>query len=306
MKYDKVLVTGGWGFLGKRLQKVKPYWDYVNSEDADLTNMDACCDLLVRHRPDAVIHLAARVGGIKENSENPADFFLKNITMNTNIVEACRKVGVKRLLSSLSTCAFPDVVRSYPFVEGDILSGPPATTNLPYGFTKRALHVQTVAYRQQYGLNYSTFCPSNLYGPEDNYDLESSHFVAAIIRKLHEAEDGGGIEVWGTGRPLRQQLYIDDLAKIIPSLLVQHNSDAPMIIAPDENLSIGELVKLAVDAAQKDVTIEYTETLDGQYRKDGDNKLFFETFPGFQFTSFYDGVRKTYEWYDENSIYYRN
>ena len=137
MQYSKVLVTGGSGFVGKRLQQVKPFWDYVGTSDADLTDFGECMDLLVGYKPDAVVHLAARVGGIKENADNPAEFFLTNVSMNTNIVEACRKSGVKRLLSSLSTCAYPDVVSSYPYAEKDILSGPPAKTNLPYGFSKR-------------------------------------------------------------------------------------------------------------------------------------------------------------------------
>jgi GDP-L-fucose synthase len=306
MQYDKVLVTGGSGFVGKRLQKIRPQWDYVNSDDANLANMDECCELLIKYRPDAVIHLAAKVGGIKENAENPASFFLQNISMNTNIVEACYKMGVRRLLSALSTCAFPDVVSSYPFTESAILEGPPAIANLPYGFSKRALWVQTKAYREQYGLNYSTFCPSNLYGPEDNFDLESSHFVAAIVRKLHEVEDGGNVEVWGTGKPLRQQLYVDDLAHIIPELLTNHNSESPMIIAPKENLSITDLVWWTAAASQKDVSITYTGALDGQHRKDGDNTLFRKTFPEFKFTSFINGIKKTYEWYNENSIYNRN
>ena len=302
MKYKKVLVTGGTGFVGKRLQNVEPGWDYISSQDADLTNMEECSELLSRYQPDAVIHLAAKVGGIKENAENPAVFFLQNMAMNTNIVEACRKAGVKRLLTSLSTCAFPDVVENYPFTESDILKGAPAQTNLPYGFSKRALWVQLNAYRQQYGLNYSAFCPSNLYGPDDNFDLESSHFVAAMVRKIHEVENGKGIEVWGTGKPLRQQLYIDDLAKVIPQLLTHHNSEAPMIIAPEENLSIADSVKLVIEASGKDVPITYAGALDGQYRKDGDNSLFKNTFPKFKFTSFIDGVKKTYEWYTQNSM----
>jgi len=295
----KVLVTGGSGFLGKRLREKKPSWVYVSSKDYNLENYDECISLLESTQPDAIVHLAARVGGIKENWENPADFYECNVSINTNVLKAARVCGVKRVLSSLSTCAFPDVVKTYPFCEFDILEGPPAITNRPYGFSKRALYIQTLAYRQQYNLNYTCFCPSNLYGPGDNYDLDSSHFVAAMVRKLQEAWNGDTVEVWGTGRPLRQQMYIDDLATIIPSLLESHNTGTPLIVAPSENLSIKALVDLCVSVSGKDVKIRYTGDLDGQIRKDGSNRLFLETFPEAKFTSFREGVKKTYEWYDE-------
>ena len=306
MEYKKVLVTGGSGFLGRRLRRVKPDWIYIGSKQADLTEQSQCEAIISEHKPDAVVHLAARVGGIKENANNPADFFCVNVKINTNVVEACRKVEVKRLLSSLSTCAYPDVLCSYPFNESSILDGPPAPTNLPYGFSKRLLYIQTNAYRQQYGLNYSVFCPSNLYGPEDNYDLETSHFVAAVIRKISEAVDGDEVEIWGTGKPLRQQLYVDDLAMIIPKLLSLHTTDSPLIVAPNENLSIAAMVAMCLEISQKNIAIKYNGKLDGQYRKDGTNERFLTIYPEFEFTSFFNGARKTYEWYNENSIHNRN
>ena len=297
----KVLVTGGTGFLGNRLKRHKPNWIYLGSGACDLKDYDQTEDTLRQLRPDAIVHLAARVGGIKDNSENQADFYLQNTLINANIIQAAYSTGVKRVLSSLSTCAFPDVVSCYPFTEEDIFSGPPAKTNFSYGYTKRALHVQTLSYREQYGLNYSTFCPSNIYGPDDHFDTEKSHFVPALVSKLAKAEDGDDVELWGTGKPKRQQLYVDDLVEIIPILLEKHNSDMPLIVAPDENLSIKEMAEIAKNKIEKNIKIRYNGNLDGQYRKDGSNKRFLELMGGYNFTSFDLGVEKTIQWYLENN-----
>ena len=296
----RVLVTGGTGFLGNRLKRHKPNWIYLSSEMCDLKDYNQTEEILRDLYPDAIVHLAARVGGIKDNSENQEEFYLQNTLINTNIIQAAYSTGISRVLSSLSTCAFPDVVEEYPFTEKDIFSGPPAKTNFSYGYTKRALHVQTLSYRSQYGLNYSTFCPSNIYGPDDHFDTEKSHFVPALISKLTKAEDGGDIELWGTGNPKRQQLYVDDLAEIIPVLLEKHNSDIPLIVAPNENLSIREMASIANNKIEKNIKISYNSNLDGQYRKDGSNKRFIELVGGYEFTSFDEGIEKTIQWYLEN------
>ena len=298
--YKNVLVTGGTGFVGTRLKRKNPNWIFLSSKDCDLTDYSSICKLLASEKPDAILHLANKVGGIKENSSKQAEFYDTNTYINTNVLKAAHESGIKRVLSCLSTCTFPDVVDKYPMSEEDILSGPPAKTNFTYGYTKRALFVQTNAYRQQYGVNYSTFCPSNIYGPSDNFDLDSSHFVPAMIRKMHEAKDGDIIEFWGTGSPLRQQLYVDDLVKIIPFLLENHNTEVPMIISPDENLSIKEMIEIFLNKLQKDVKIVFNNQLDGQYRKDGSNKKFKDLYGDFKFTKFQNGVLKTYEWYKKN------
>ena len=299
-KYHKVLVTGGSGFVGSRLKYQRPEWIYLSSKDCDLTKYRDVLELFESETPDAVLHLANKVGGIKENSTKQAEFYDINTFINTNVLRAANESGVNRVLSCLSTCTFPDTVKEYPMIEEDILSGPPAKTNFTYGYTKRALYVQTNAYRHQHGVNYSTFCPSNIYGPNDNFDLESSHFVPAMIRKIDEAKDGDTVEFWGTGAPLRQQLYVDDLVKIIPFLLQNHNTDIPLIVSPNENLSIKEMVEIFLNKTSKDVKIVFNNQLDGQYRKDGSNKKFKELYGDFEFTKFEDGVLKTYEWYKQN------
>jgi len=297
----KVVVTGGGGFVGKRLQLLRPQWIYLSSSDVNLLSYDECLTFFKKEKPDAVVHLAAKVGGIKDNAEHPAEFFYENLTINSNVVHACYCSGVKRLLASLSTCAFPDVVNKYPFSESHFLDGPPAKTNRAYGFTKRALHIQIQSYREQYGLDYSCFCPSNLYGPEDNFHFEKSHFVAACIDKLHKAEEGNLVEMWGTGKPLRQQLFVDDLCRAIPLLLEKHHSSLPLIVAPSENLSIKEMVDLCKAIMNKEVTVKFNGRLDGQYRKDGDNKAFYNILPHFKFTSFKEGIKQTYDWYAAKS-----
>jgi GDP-L-fucose synthase len=243
--------------------------------------------------------LAAKVGGIKANNENQADFFDENILMNTNVIKASHNLGVNRVLSALSTCAFPDILEKYPFVEEDMLKGPPPVTNISYGYSKRSLHIQSCAYRNQYSRNYSTFCPSNLYGPDDNFDLETSHFVAALTRKIFERDKkSNAVEMWGTGKPKRQHLFVEDMAKIIPILLEKHNSDTPLIVAPDENLSILEACSIFSKAIEADIKFSFNGQLDGQYRKDGSNKRVKDILGSdFSFTPFEEGVRKTYEWY---------
>tara|TARA_Y100001973_G_C5201852_1_gene338415 strand:+ start:2655 stop:3557 length:903 start_codon:yes stop_codon:yes gene_type:complete len=295
-----VLVTGGSGFVGQRLKLQQPYWTYISSEDCDLTSAEQVADLYATIKPDAVVHLAARVGGIKDNINNQADFYHLNTMMNTNVLHEAHKADIPRVLSSLSTCAYPEDLNNFPFTEDDFFGGPPAQTNFSYGMTKRMLHVASCAYRTQYGLNYSTFCPSNIYGPGDHFGAEGSHFVAALVHKVCSAKHAGTIELWGSGLPLRQQLYVDDLCKIIPLLLQNHNSELPVIVSPPENLSILDLARTLTEQLDKNVRLSFNGKMDGQFRKDGSNQELMKLIGPFKFTSFKEGVMKTYNWYSEN------
>ena len=298
--YEKVCVTGGSGFVGKNLKIQKPSWTFLSSTDCDLIDYQQVVDFFLKERPDAIIHLAGRVGGIKENKDNQADFYYKNCAININVLQAAHHCGINRVLSSLSTCAFPNKVEHYPFSEEHFYSGPPAITNFSYGMAKRMLQVGSVAYRNQYNRNFSTFCPSNIYGPHDHFGEQSSHFVASLINKVHNAKDGDTIELWGTGAPLRQQLYVPDLCRLIPRLLVEHNGALPLIVAPSENLSIKEMTQALSSQVNKEVNFIFNGKLDGQFRKDGDNTSLKDIIPDVDFTKFAAGVRKTYLWFKEN------
>ena len=300
MKFKTVLVTGGTGFVGKRLKIVKPEWSYISSRECDLTNKSQVNQLFNDIKPDAIVHLAARVGGIKDNIENQADFYYLNTVMNTNVIHEAHVANINRVLSSLSTCAFPEDISSFPFAESSFFNGPPTNTNFSYGMTKRMLHVSSVSYRNQYGRNYSTFCPSNIYGPDDHFNQEVSHFVAALVHKVSEAPNNGKIVLWGTGKPMRQQLYVDNLCEIIPILIEEHNSDIPIIVAPHENLTIKQMSESLIKQIDKCVKIEFNGNMDGQFRKDGSNIELLKILKQFKFTSFDSGIKKTYQWYLEN------
>ena len=295
MNYKKVLVTGGTGFLGKNLQIYKPEWIYAGTKTLDLLDYKNTENYLKYHKPDAIVHLAARVGGIKENSENQADFFYKNVAINTNLLEAAKNCKIKRVLSSLSTCAFPDKLQKYPFSEEDLYLGPPAITNFSYGYTKRMLQVSSIAYRKQYNLNYSTFAPTNIFGPHDHFGKQSSHFVAAILYKAKRAKPNAQIELWGTGKPLRQQLFVKDLCSIIPELLEIHDTQTPVIVAPNENTSILSISKMVNQISGKNLKFYFNGKLDGQYRKDGRNTRFKNLMPEFKFTPLQKALKLTYD-----------
>lgn len=293
----KVLVTGGSGFLGKRLKSFYPHWIYVSSSQFDLKDSNQTDNCVAFYKPDAVIHLASKVGGIKYNVENQASIYLENTLINTNVLNSCKKFQVERVLSCLSTCAFPNVLSSYPFNEKEILNGAPPPTNEAYAETKRGLYIYSNALREQYGLNYSCFTPCNLFGPEDHFGSENSHFIASLVDKVSKCIDGETLDFWGSGKAMRQHLYVDDLCKIIPTLLERHNTNLPLIVAPDENLSIEEILKIAQKNLPKSFCYQFNNKLEGQIRKDGCNKELKKLAPEIQFTLFKEGLLKTYNWY---------
>jgi len=293
----KVLVTGGSGFLGKRLKLVEPKWMYLSSSELDLTKKGGLYEYLKDNNIEAVINLAAKTGGIKDNVKNQSDFYYYNSIISKNVLRECYEAKISRVLSCLSTCCYPDVSDSYPMKEEQLLDGEPTETNYGYALAKRELYRQTNFYRNFYNLNYSTFTPCNLYGPEANFDDDSSHFIASLIKKIYYAKNEENIELYGSGKPTRQHLYIDDLAKIIPKLLYYHNSEIPINVAPKENLSIKQISNIAIKKINKNLNVTFNNNLDGQIRKDVDNSKLLNLLGDISFTSLEDGIKLTYDWY---------
>lgn len=296
MKYKSIIVTGGSGMTGRSLHKILPGAHYLSSKDCDLTNINEVESTFEKYRPDCVIHLAAKAGGIFDNIKKPAEYFDENILINTNVLRTARKYDVQRLLAILSTCAYPDVLDNYPMKEEDMHKGPPAATNISYGYSKRALAVQIDAYNKQYGTKYQYLTPCNLYGEYDKYG-DNSHFVAALIKKIHQAKTFGDkkITLFGTGTPLRQFMHSDDLAKIIKRCIEEEVYDS-FNIATGQNISIDDIARIALRACNAtNLDIEYDKTKpDGQFRKDVSTEKMNSIFPDFKPTKLYHGIVSTY------------
>ena len=291
----RIVVTGGSGLVGKHLQEILPDAFYLSSKDCDLTDIKKVRWMISSYTPDVVIHLAAKVGGIQDNLKYPADYFDDNILINTNIVKVCKEYNVKRFIGILSTCIYPSVVDNYPMTEEDLFIGPPPPSNFSYGYAKRCLAVQIDAYNKQFNTEYNYLIPCNLYGDYDNLHNENKmHFITALLNKIRKSKDNL-LHLLGTGKPLRQFMYADDLAKIIKKV-VEDNITESFNVAPDFNYSIDEMAKIALEVTEKNYEIVYDRPdLDGQFRKDVSNKKLLKIFPDFKFTSLKEGLKQVYD-----------
>ena len=290
----KILVTGGSGLVGKHLKDILPEAIYISSKDFDLTNMDRVHAMMDFFRPKIVIHLAARVGGIMDNINYPVDYLEENILMNTNLLKKCHEFKVDRVIAILSTCIYPDIVETYPMKEEDLFNGPPTPTNFSYGFAKRCMATHIDSYVKQYNKKWSYLIPCNLYGEYDKYEEHNSHFVSALIRKIYEADDK--IEMWGTGKPLRQFMYGGDLARVI-KYMIDNDIVDNFNVAPKEVYSIDEIANIGKKACEKDkIVVNYDNTKpDGQFRKDVDSSKLLSVLENFEFTTLEEGIKKTYD-----------
>lgn len=293
----KILVTGGSGMVGKSLKKILPDATYLSSSDCDLTKEDKVLSLMTNVKFDVVIHLAAKVGGIIDNISKPDDYFVDNIQMNTNIVKWSRITGVKRFIGILSTCIYPDKVSNYPMTEDMLHQGPPTPTNFSYGYAKRCLAVQIDACNTQYGTKYQYLTPCNLYGENDKFG-ENSHFIAALVKKIVKMEKDGDstLELFGTGKPLRQFMYSDDLAWVIKECLDKDIYES-FNVSTEENLSIREMAEIALNSCGlKNYKINFDPTKpDGQYRKDVSIEKLKGLLPKFKTLHLGEGIKKVYD-----------
>ena len=290
----KCIVTGGSGLVGKHLKDIMPNAIYLSSRDGNLLNAKSVDTIIGMNKPDIVIHLAARVGGVLDNITYPVEYLEENTLMTTNLLRACHQHDVNRVIAMSSTCVYPNVVEKYPMKEKDLFNGPPPPDNFAYAISKRLMSTQIDSYKKQYGRNWSYLIPCNLYGEHDKYEEHHSHFVSALIKKIYEATDK--VEVWGTGKPLRQFMYAGDLARVI-KYIIENNIVDNFNVAPDYVYSIDEMTKIGIEACdKKHLRITYDETKpDGQYRKDVDSSKLLSTLDNFKFTSLEDGIRRVYD-----------
>jgi len=295
-----ILVTGGSSMVGKHLQKILPSAVYLNSKDCDLINYEDTFSMFKKAKPNLVIHLAAKVGGIMDNINKPADFFDQNIIINTNTIKAAYQTGVPKLISILSTCIYPDKLKNnqYPLKENLLHVGPPAITNFAYGYAKRCMAVQIEAYNKQFGTKYSSLIPSNLYSEYDHFEGDKAHFVSSLLNKINLAKTNklDHIQLFGTGKPLRQFMYAGDLAKSIVRL-IDYNEPFTYNICPDENLSIKKIASTALKSCNaSNLKIKWdTSKPDGQFRKDASSDEFLNKYSDFKFTPLLQGLKITYE-----------
>jgi GDP-L-fucose synthase len=302
-----VVVTGGAGFLGsfvvEQLQAKGCRQIVVpRSKDYDLVQMDAVQQLYRDAKPDVLIHLAARVGGIGANQANPGRFFYDNLMMGTQLIEVGRQRGLKKFVASGTICAYPKFA-PIPFKEDDIWNGYPEETNAPYGLAKKMMLVQSQAYRQQYGFNSVVLFPVNLYGPRDNFDLETSHVIPALIRKCVAAQEAeqASITLWGDGTPSREFLYVEDAAEGILLATEQYDGSLPVNLGTGEEISIRDLAALIAAEAGFVGQIQWdTSKPNGQPRRCLDVSRAKQLF-GFQARhDLRDGLKKTVQWFLAN------
>lgn len=304
--HRRVCITGGGGFLGsfvvERLRQRGARDIFVpRKRDYDLVKMEAVQRLLADSKPDIIIHLAAHVGGIGANRQHPAEFFYDNLMMGTQLMHQAYLSGVEKFIAIGTVCAYPKYT-PLPFKEEDLWNGYPEETNAPYGLAKKMLLVQSEAYRQQYGFNSIFLLPVNLYGPGDNFDLETSHVIPALIRKCIEARESGAdhIVAWGDGSPTREFLYVEDAVEGILLAAERYNQSAPVNLGNAFEISIKELLHLIARLTGFEGQIVWDTTKpNGQPRRKLDISRAEHKFGFAATTSFEEGLRRTIKWYEE-------
>jgi GDP-L-fucose synthase len=304
---QKVLVTGGAGFLGIRVvegltERGAKEVIVPRSRDCDLTDGAQTKALFDAHRPDLVIHLAAEVGGIGANRDNPGRFFFGNMAMGLNVLEQARAHDTPKVVIAGTVCAYPKFC-PVPFKEDDLWNGYPEETNAPYGIAKKALLVMAQGYRAQYGSNFVMLFPVNLYGPKDNFDLATSHVIPAMIKKFVEAKENGHtpVNLWGDGSPTREFLYVDDCARGLIEAAQRYDEPAPVNLGAGFEISMRDLATKIQAATGHHGSVSWDhEKPNGQPRRMLDVSRAKERF-GFEASiSLDEGLRRTIDWYVGN------
>ncbi|KAJ0178006.1 hypothetical protein K1T71_006879 [Dendrolimus kikuchii] len=312
-----ILVTGGSGLVGQAIKAViekekalstdsskNETWIFCGSKDGDLRDKSETEALFNKHKPTHVIHLAAMVGGLFHNMAHNLDFFRENMAINDNVLNASYKNNVKKVVSCLSTCIFPDKT-TYPIDEAMVHNGPPHNSNYGYSYAKRMIDVLNRGYHESHGYMFTSVIPCNVFGPYDNFNLQSSHVIPALIRRMDDAIQRGDptFTVMGSGKPLRQFIYSLDLAKLFVWVLRSYESVEPIILSVDEEdevtiSNVAEMIKKAYNY-QGEIVYDTTKA-DGQYKKTASNKKLRSLYKEFQFTSFEKAIHDTVVWFKEN------
>lgn len=309
----KILVTGGFGLVGYSLQKVvglsksEHNFVFLSSKNGDLRDISKVEELFREHLPDVVVHLASCVGGVYDNMSNNYRYLVDNLRINTNIVDACNKFGIKRLISCLSTCIFPDKGITYPLTSDQLHNGLPHGSNMGYAYSKRILHL--AGYLLANNSNTTTvinLTPTNLYGEYDNYNLKSSHVIPGLIHKTYLAKlSDEDLVVYGTGSALRQFLYVDDLSRVILGFIDFETVEKEIscIVSPPESseVSIKSLIETITKNFEFTGSIIYDSNYsDGQYKKTATSLELIKYFPNFSFTDLSSGIKNTINYFKIN------
>jgi len=282
-------------------------WVFLGSKDGDLREMDQVKAIFEKHQPTHVLHLAATVGGLFKNMKMPVEFWHDNVSMDDNIMKMAHKYKVQKMVSCLSTCVFPDKTE-YPITEKMIHNGPPHCSNEAYAYAKRMIDVMNHAYNKEYGCNFTSVIPTNIYGAFDNYNLEDAHVIPGLIHKCYIAKQNKKPFVpFGSGKPLRQFIYSLDLARLMVWVLREYHDVDPLILSvPAEmEVSIADVVKYIVEAMEFTGPVEWdTSKSDGQFKKTASNDklkaLVAKSYPDFKFTPIEDGIRASVKWFVDN------
>ena len=296
---EEILITGGSGLVGSSFKGDK--FLHLSSKDGDLRNRESVRSIIQKTNPEGIIHCAAKVGGVLGNTKYPGDFYHDNIMMNTNVIEEAKNNGIKKLVFFSSTCVFPDKVE-YPLSPEKIHLGPPHQSNYAYAYAKRMGQVQIQAYKDQHDLNYFTVIPTNIYGPNDYYNLENGHVLPSLIHKMYLAkENGDDFIVWGSGNPLREFIFSEDVAKLTMNLYNDYTGNSPVILSTSNEMSIRDVVHMVAEIFDFKGNIKFDlNKPEGQYRKPSDNSVISQMYPDFKFTPMREGLEKSINWFIEN------
>lgn len=300
--YPKILVTGGSGMLGNHLKQDISSALFPSRKELNLYDNNCIDNYLKKHNPDIIVHAAAKVGGIEDNITHPYDFFEQNTIINTNIIRGAIKIKTPRLIAISSTCAYPDTVKNYPIKEENLHDGPPSKANFAYSYSKRNISVQIDAANYQLNTSYNYIFPCNLYSEFDIlHNTKKMHFITSLLYKIAQSEinNRSFIELFGTGKPMRQFMYAGDLSKIIKFMIEKDIQDSFNVAPDNSNLSIDYMAREILSILGKNNwTIHYnTQKPDGQYRKDVSIDLMKKSIGSFNFSSFKDTIPRIYNHY---------